>query len=79
MHRILRQENLIIDDKLEFAEFHNRRVVALTVTKISYKSKYQQSCVQKHLGIFTNKDDAITARANAEIQYFGEFRAIIPV
>ena len=35
--------------------------------------------VKKHLGYFTIKDDAITARANAEIQYFGEFRAIIPV
>ena len=37
------------------------------------------NCVQKHLGYFTNKEDAIAARQNAEIQYFGEFRAIIPV
>jgi tryptophanyl-tRNA synthetase len=35
--------------------------------------------IRKHLGRFANKDDAITARANAEIQYFGEFRAIIPI
>ena len=33
--------------------------------------------VHKNLGSFTSKDDAITARSNAEIQYFGEFRAII--
>ena len=33
--------------------------------------------VKKHLGSFTNKEDAITARSNAEIQYFGAFRAII--
>jgi len=33
--------------------------------------------VQKSLGYFVNKDDAITARSDAEIQYFGEFRAII--
>ena len=31
----------------------------------------------KNLGYFVNKDDAITARRNAEIQYFGEYRAII--
>ena len=35
--------------------------------------------VHKNQGYFVNKDDAITARSNAEIQYFGEFRAIIPV
>ena len=35
--------------------------------------------VKKHLGTFSNKDDAITARSNAEIQYFKDFRAIIPV
>jgi hypothetical protein len=34
--------------------------------------------VNKSLGYFIIKDDAITARTNAEIQYFGEFRAIIP-
>jgi hypothetical protein len=33
---------------------------------------------KKHLGYFINKEDAITARTNAEIQYFKEFRAIIP-
>ena len=32
--------------------------------------------VQKNLGYFVNKDDAITARTNAEILYFKEFRAI---
>ena len=31
----------------------------------------------KGLGYFVNKEDAITARSNAEIQYFGAFRAII--
>ena len=30
--------------------------------------------VQKHLGYFTNKEDAIKARKEAEIKYFGEFR-----
>jgi HNH endonuclease/NUMOD4 motif/AP2 domain len=34
--------------------------------------------VKKYLGRFTSKEDAITTRHNAEIQYFGEFRAIIP-
>lgn len=28
----------------------------------------------KHLGYFTNKKDAITARRQAEIKYFGEYR-----
>ena len=31
----------------------------------------------KHLGYFVLKEDAITARANAEILYFQEFRSII--
>ena len=31
--------------------------------------------LQKHLGSFDDKNDAITARSNAEIQYFGNFRA----
>ena len=30
--------------------------------------------VQKHLGLFTNKEEAIKARREAEIKYFGEFR-----
>ena len=30
-----------------------------------------------HLGSFSNKEDAITARANAEILHFAEFRGII--
>ena len=34
---------------------------------------------QKSIGRFTKKEDAILARANAEIQYFKDFRAIIPV
>ena len=29
---------------------------------------------QKHLGIFANKEDAIKARKEGEIKYFGEFR-----
>lgn len=29
--------------------------------------------VQYHLGLFTNKDDAVRARLNAEVKYFGEF------
>jgi len=32
---------------------------------------------QKHLGCFTLKEDAITARTNAEILHYGEFRNII--
>ena len=42
-----------------------------------WKARIQINGVEKHLGFFNNKDDAITARTNAEIQYFGEFRAII--
>ena len=30
---------------------------------------------QKHLGYFINKEDAIKARREAEIKYYGEFRA----
>ena len=44
-----------------------------------WKVQIMENGVQKHLGYFISKDDAITARSNAEIQYFGEFRAIIPV
>ena len=44
-----------------------------------WRVQIQINGVKKHLGYFVNKDDAITARSNAEIQYFGEFRAIIPV
>jgi NUMOD4 motif/HNH endonuclease len=33
--------------------------------------------VNKGLGSFTSKDDAITARSNAEILHFGDFRAIV--
>ena len=32
--------------------------------------------IKKNLGYFVNKDDAITARTNAEILYFGDFRAV---
>ena len=31
--------------------------------------------VYKHLGLFTNKEDAIKVRKEAEIKYFGEFRS----
>ena len=31
--------------------------------------------VQKHLGFFINKEDAIKARREAEIKYFGDFRS----
>ena len=30
--------------------------------------------VTKHLGLFTNKEDAIKARREAEIKYYGDFR-----
>ena len=33
--------------------------------------------VQKHLGCFINKEDAIQARKEGEIKYFGEFRGQI--
>ena len=39
----------------------------------------QLNGIKKSLGYFVNKDDAITARHNAEILYFKDFRAIIPV
>ena len=42
-----------------------------------WEVKIKVNGVKKHLGYFINKDDAITARTNAEIQYFKEFRAII--
>jgi hypothetical protein len=32
--------------------------------------------VSKHLGCFVTKEDAIRARQEAEIQYFGEFRPV---
>ena len=41
-----------------------------------WEAKITINGVKKHLGSFENKDDAITARTNAEIQYFREFRAI---
>jgi hypothetical protein len=44
-----------------------------------WEVKIRVNGVNKNLGYFVNKDDAITARANAEIQYFKEFRAIIPI
>lgn len=39
------------------------------VAQISFKQKQ----IRKTLGYFANKDDAIRARLNAEMQYFGEF------
>jgi hypothetical protein len=44
------------------------------------KNKWQ-ACIMlnyknKHLGFFDEKDDAIQARKDGEIQYFGEFRAV---
>jgi hypothetical protein len=47
--------------------------------KNKWKVQITVNCVQKHLGYFTIKEDAIAARTTAEIQYFGEFRAIIPI
>ena len=41
-----------------------------------WHARIQVNGVQKHLGYFENKDDAITARTNAEILYFGDFRAV---
>ena len=41
-----------------------------------WKVQITANGIRKHLGRFANKDDAITARANAEIQYFKEFRAV---
>ena len=43
--------------------------------KSKWRARIDVNGVQKHLGYFVNKDDAITARTNAEIQFFGEFRA----
>ena len=42
-----------------------------------WKVRISVNGVRKTMGTFSNKDDAITARSNAEIQYFGAFRAII--
>ena len=50
-------------------------------TGVSWHKKYQQwsaqICVnykQIHLGLFDKKEDAIAARKEAEIKYFGEHR-----
>ena len=42
-----------------------------------WKAYIKSDAVIHHLGCFINKEDAITARRNAEIQYFKDFRAII--
>ena len=38
-------------------------------------SKIYYHSSQKHLGYFINKEDAIKARREAEIKYFGDFRS----
>ena len=39
-----------------------------------WRASIRVNKVYKHLGLFTNKEDAIKAREEAEIKYFGEFR-----
>ena len=39
-----------------------------------WKAQIQVNKVHKFLGYFTNKEDAIKARKEGEIKYFGEFR-----
>ena len=43
--------------------------------KKKWGSRIYHYGVQKHLGYFTNKEDAIKARREAEIKYFGDFRS----
>lgn len=50
-------------------------------TGVSWNAKEKKWCVQinynglyKYLGLFTNKEEAIKVRKEAEIKYFGEFR-----
>ena len=45
------------------------------------KKKWEATITEgkkKYLGIFTNKEDAIKARKEAEIKYYGEFRSREP-
>jgi len=39
-----------------------------------WRARINLDCVEKHLGYFTNKEDAIQARNEAEVKYYGEFR-----
>lgn len=41
----------------------------------NWRARIQLNGVAKHLGCFTNKEDAIKARKEAEIKYFGDFRS----
>ena len=43
--------------------------------KKKWRSTIQKNGVQKHLGHFTNKEDAIQARKEGEKKYFGRFRS----
>ena len=51
-------------------------VIGVTWNKQAKKWKAQITInkVQKYLGYFTNKEDAIKARREAEIKYYGDFR-----
>ena len=40
-----------------------------------WRAQIRVNRVYKHLGLFTNKEDAIKARKEAEIKYFGDFRS----
>ena len=42
--------------------------------KKKWGANIQKNGVQKHLGYFTNKEDAIKTRREAEKKYFGRFR-----
>ena len=52
------------------------RGVSLDKKLNKWKVQITVNGIRKHLGYFTNKEDAIAARQNAEIQYFKEFRAV---
>ena len=52
-------------------------VVGVSLCNNKWRAQICVNGVKKQLGYFVNKDDAITARSNAEIQYFKDFRAII--
>lgn len=43
-------------------------------SKKKWKVRISIDGVQKHLGYFTNKEDAIKTRREAEIKYYGDFR-----